>query len=68
MVMKSSSMTSGLPASSATTKTGDPVFTDVDVYSFVLKCSTLALYYKGIEFAYFPTDAAFTGKVKYVSG
>jgi hypothetical protein len=46
----------------------NPVFADADVYSFMLKCSTLVLYYKGIEFAYFPTDAAFTGKVKYVSG
>ena len=31
--------------------TPNPVFTDADVDSFVLKCSTLALYYNGIEIA-----------------
>ena len=29
----------------------NPVFTDVDVDAFVLKCSSLALYYNGIEIA-----------------
>ena len=31
--------------------TPNPVFSDADVDSFVLKCSTLALYYNGIEIA-----------------